>query len=70
MNKGDIRKDNIRSIIHDLKNPINTISMNAELGLMLLEHDLDKQRLTKILQVVLQQCSEFDGTLSKLRELD
>jgi len=45
-------------IIHDLRNPLNTISMNAEVAILLTESDIDVEKLKKLMTAILKQCEQ------------
>lgn len=42
-------------IIHELNNPLNAILINAELGLLFLEKEIDRDKLAKILRIIVQE---------------
>lgn len=43
-------------LVHDLRNPLNTISVNAELGKLLLQKTGDIKKAIEIFEVVLAEC--------------
>ena len=47
--------DNDR-LIHDLRNPLNSISINAELGKLTLERTGDIDRAMRIFDTILAEC--------------
>ncbi len=55
--------------IHDVKNPLNSIALHAELGKMLLEGQTSNEELQNTLSVILQQCQECDRVLGEIRAL-
>ncbi len=53
--------------IHDIRNPLNVISMNAELAKMLLDQGGDVERIKHCLDKVLNACQQAGGGLDRLR---
>lgn len=56
--------------VHDLRNPLNTISINAELGKLTLERTGDIRKAISIFETILaecQQCSQVIETLHNTR---
>lgn len=45
----------VPGIMHEINNPLNAVLMNAELGLLLLEQNGDRDSLTKILRTIAQE---------------
>lgn len=54
-------------LIHDIRNPLNTIAMNAELGKLTLEVNGDKARAIEIFEVILAECKRCGNKLSDLK---
>ncbi|WP_158771593.1 histidine kinase dimerization/phospho-acceptor domain-containing protein [Paraglaciecola sp. L1A13] len=59
----------IRQHIHDVRNPLNSIALHAELGNMLLEGQTSSDKLANAFTVILQQCRECDRVLGEIRKL-
>ena len=59
----------IRKHIHNVRNPLNSIALHAELGNMLLKGQASNQELQNAFSVILQQCRECDRELGKIRSL-
>lgn len=59
----------LRTIVHDLRNPLNTIVMNCELGKLVLEEQQDAKKAMQLFQVILNECRNCEEQLGKLREL-
>jgi hypothetical protein len=59
---------NPEKIIHDIRNPLNTISMNAELGKLSLQRNPDPQKLVAIFEVILRECRICSDQLTLLKE--
>lgn len=59
---------NPEKIIHDIRNPLNTISMNAELGKLSLQRNPDPQKLISIFEVILRECRICSDQLTLLKE--
>lgn len=56
-----------RKLIHDIRNPLNNISVNAELGKLLLERTGDTARAQEIFAIILQECKACSLELDKLK---
>lgn len=59
---------NPEKIIHDIRNPLNTISMNAELGKLTLQRNPDPQKLVAIFEIILKECRICSDQLALLKE--
>lgn len=55
----------INKIIHDLRNPLNSIAMNAELAKLLVENRGDHERLLNAVEIVLSECRRCGELLDK-----
>ncbi len=53
--------------VHDLRNPLNTISMNAELGKLTLERTGDIRKAINIFETILAECKECSHMLETLQ---
>ncbi|MFO1431813.1 MAG: ATP-binding protein [Candidatus Competibacteraceae bacterium] len=51
-------------IIHEINNPLNAILINAELGLLFLEKEIDRDKLAKILGIIIQEAKQA-GNLTR-----
>lgn len=59
---------NHNALIHDIRNPLNNISMNAELGKMMLSDSAGKNdKLEEIFSRIVDQCQECSQALSHLK---
>ncbi len=56
-----------RKLIHDIRNPLNNISVNAELGKLLLERTGDINRAKEIFAIILEECKACSSELDKLK---
>lgn len=54
--------------VHDLRNPLNTISMNAELGKLTLERTGDIRKAINIFEIILAECKECSHILETLQD--
>lgn len=54
--------------IHDLRNPLNTISINAELGKLILERTGDVSKAISIFEVVLAECKRGSKILDEVKD--
>lgn len=54
--------------IHDLRNPLNTISINAELGKLTLERTGDIRKAISIFETILAECRQCSHVLESLQD--
>lgn len=53
--------------IHDMRNPLNSITMNAELGNLIVQGgSIDPERLKKIFTIILRECKDCSDRLEDL----
>lgn len=62
--------DAILSLIHDARNPLNNISINAELGRLALEAKQDSQKAIETFEVILKECKRCSAILEDLSEYE
>lgn len=60
----DAEKDRF---VHDLRNPLNTISINAELGKLTLERTGDIRKAISIFETILSECQQCSHLLETLQ---
>lgn len=60
--------EDINKLIHDVRNPLNSIAVNAELGKLTLQKTEDVSRAIEIFDVILNACRSCSGQLTQLRE--
>jgi len=53
--------------VHDLRNPLNTISINAELGKLTLERTGDIRKAISIFETILVECQQCSQVLESLQ---
>lgn len=53
--------------VHDLRNPLNTISINAELGKLTLERTGDVRKAIAIFETILTECRQCSTILDSLK---
>lgn len=53
--------------VHDLRNPLNTISINAELGKLTLERTGDIRKAISIFETILIECQQCSHVLETLQ---
>lgn len=53
--------------IHDIRNHLNTISMNAELGKLTAEQQANSEKMVRILNVILNECQQCSHRLTDLK---
>lgn len=56
-----------RQLVHDIRNPLNTISINAELGKLMLERNGDIQRAIHIFDIILNECRNCSRKLDAVK---
>ncbi len=54
--------------VHDLRNPLNTISINAELGKLTLERTGDIRKAISIFETILMECRQCSEVLETLQD--
>lgn len=54
--------------VHDLRNPLNTISINAELGKLTLERTGDIRKAINIFDTILAECQQCSYVLESLQD--
>ena len=53
--------------VHDLRNPLNTISINAELGKLTLERTGDVRKAIAVFETILAECRQCSTILDGLK---
>jgi signal transduction histidine kinase len=53
--------------VHDLRNPLNTISINAELGKLTLERTGDVRKAIAVFDTILAECRQCSTLLDTLK---
>lgn len=53
--------------VHDLRNPLNTISINAELGKLTLERTGDIRKAINVFDIILAECKQCSQLLELLQ---
>lgn len=59
-------KDKIAHVAHQLRNPLNTISINAELARLQLQKQQDPQDILLSIERILQECKRCALLLDEL----
>ncbi|WP_049629626.1 histidine kinase dimerization/phospho-acceptor domain-containing protein [Cellvibrio sp. pealriver] len=54
--------------VHDVRNPLNTISVNAELGKLTLERTGDIRKAIGIFEIILAECRHCSQLLDTLQD--
>jgi signal transduction histidine kinase len=54
--------------VHDLRNPLNTISVNAELGKLTLERTGDIRKAISVFETILAECRQCSHVLETLQD--
>lgn len=60
--------NDINKIIHDIRNPLNSIAMNAELAKLLAENNGDPERLKSAIDTILAECRNCADVLASHQE--
>lgn len=53
--------------IHDIRNPLNTISMNAELGKLMIEKQKPSEDIIRTLNAIIEQCQLCSEKLDQIK---
>lgn len=59
-------QQNLAKIIHDIRKPLNRISMQAELIKLVLENDLAKDKALAAVEQIIQSCQDCSSQLQQL----
>lgn len=57
----------ISHLLHDVRNPLNTISINSELGKLSLKRNADVDRAVEIFDTILKECRVCSDKLTELK---
>lgn len=57
----------INEKIHSIRNPLNTISMNAELGRLSLQNGQNIEKALEAFEVIIRECQNCSNELSELK---
>lgn len=58
----------INTAIHDIRNPLNTIAMNAELARLIIETNADPAKAIAALDAILRSCKLCSERLQELKK--
>lgn len=61
--------DEKNQFVHDLRNPLNTISVNAELGRLTLERTGDIRKAISIFETIMAECRQCSQLLETLQDV-
>jgi signal transduction histidine kinase len=59
-----LMKTRLDKLVHDVRNPLNAISVNAELAKLLLDHPGSGEQVRKALDTILQECRKCNDVLN------
>ena len=59
---------NLDQVIHDLRNPLNNISMYAELGKMQAQQGATAEKLLQTFETIVAQCQRCSSLLEELKQ--
>lgn len=60
--------ESIHQLMHELRNPLNTISMNAELANLMLQEERDSSEIIVLMERIIAQCVACSGVIDKFDE--
>lgn len=61
-------KRSTSALIHDIRNPLNTISINAELGKLTLQKNGDLNKAIQIFETIIAECQLCSKRITELKE--
>lgn len=61
-----INQRDFNHFIHNVRNPLNSIALHAELGKMLIDGQGTTGQIKNTFEVILQQCRRCDQTLGDM----
>lgn len=62
-----IKTDEFNHFVHSIRNPLNSISLHAELGKMLIDGQGTTEQIKHAFEVILKQCELCDQTIGEMR---
>ena len=62
-----LESEEVDGFIHNTLNPLNSITLHAELGKMLVEENASNEQIKEIFSVILQQCASCEQILTEMR---
>ena len=57
-------KTNLEKLVHDVRNPLNSISVNAELAKVLIDQPGAAEQARKALDTILRECRKCNDVLN------
>lgn len=67
---GTVSEETLARMAHDLRNPLNSISMNAELVKLKLQRSGDTEQVVTYLDRILQECKNCGALLESSTKRD
>ena len=68
---GRFKLSKLSECIHDIRNPLNTISVNAELGRLVLQQGLDTKKAIEAFNKIVEECQVCAEAINQLKvEMD
>jgi len=64
--KTDSRND-LNKLLHKAKNPLNSITLHAELGKLLIDNEASADELKRAFDVIIAQCQSCEKVLSEMQ---
>ncbi|MCR6651859.1 MAG: histidine kinase [Cellvibrionaceae bacterium] len=61
-------KRSTSALIHDIRNPLNTISINAELGKLTLQKTGDVAKAIQIFETIIAECQLCSKRITELKD--
>ena len=62
-----LKDTDLDKFVHNIRNPLNSITLNAELGKVLIDGQVSPEKIKQVVSTILQQCKNCDDILSELR---
>ena len=62
------QEKDVKQLIHDVRGPLNKISMNAELVKLVIENDLPREKALAALDKIIQDCQVCSQHLQQIAE--
>ena len=61
-------KNRVDRLVHDIRNPLNSISINAELACLLHQSGSSPEKLEKALRTILRECANCSLVVENFRQ--
>jgi len=61
-------KTKLEKLVHDVRNPLNSISVNAELAKVLLNHPGSSEQVLNALDTIIRECKKCNEVLNSSQQ--